>query len=529
MYLSDGWLVDYGGYKSVIANLGSKGRAIFTSSILNRMIAVIGNFVYLLDIIFDPTAPLNDAYQFNPLLIGTTTTFESPVYIDENNAGQVAISDGANIYIYDPNDAVPFQTLTSADLGFVPGFLSFHDTYFLCAASQDTTASPGSTIDNSWRLSESNNGLSWPADSAHVGLLETKPDRTQAVLRFPSGGNMIFVMGNHVTEPWFDTALQLFPYQRNTHSNIDYGCVNPKTIAAMDKMVVWLAQNEQSGPVIMYSNGDRSERISTDGIDHFLSNINVPANSEAFVTRRNGHLFYHINFLDPEDNVSLFLDLNTQQFFHASDENMNAFIASDVAFFNNQYYFVSRLNGNIYAFDNNYTTYDGATIPRIRVTKSVRNPSQDYFIANDVGFTIEQGTTEPFYENLGPWNLITEDGNKLITEDSDTYFVTEDNEFLLTEDDSNLVNENSISGQFSFLVTEQDQLVAIYPRVDLAISVDGGETFSSYVSQDLNSLGRRQNKLMWWRLGVANDFTMQFRFWTIGRVLATDGVLSIRQ
>jgi len=208
---------------------------------------------------------------------------------------------------------------------------------------------------------------------------------------------------------------------------------------------------------------------------------------------------------------------------------MNAFIASDVAFFNNQYYFVSRLNGNIYAFDNNYTTYDGATIPRIRVTKSVRNPSQDYFIANDVGFTIEQGTTEPFYENLGPWNLITEDGNKLITEDSDTYFVTEDNEFLLTEDDSNLVNENSISGQFSFLVTEQDQLVAIYPRVDLAISVDGGETFSSYVSQDLNSLGRRQNKLMWWRLGVANDFTMQFRFWTIGRVLATDGVLSIRQ
>lgn len=530
MYISDGWLVDYGGYVRVISDLGENGRAIFTSENLDRMIAVLGNSVWLIDIIFDPTAPANQAYQFNPVLIGHLTTFVSPVYIAENNAGQVAISDDANIYIYDPNAVVPFQTLTSATLGFIPGFLSFHDTYFLCAASQDTTASPGSTIDNSWRLSESNNGLSWPADSGHVGLLETKPDKTQAVLRFPSGGNLIFVMGRAVTEPWFNQGLSLFPYQRNTGSSIDFGVINPQTIASNDQMICWLARNEKSGPVIMYSNGGRAESISTDGINHFLENINVPEDSEAFMFRKNGHVFYHINFYNEADDVSLFYDFTTQKFFHASDENMNAFLASEVAFFNNQYYFVSRKNGNIYAFDTEYTTYDGATIPRIRIPKNVRDAQQVRFVANDVGFTIEQGTTEPFYENLGPFFLVTEDGKKLVTEDSGVdYLVTEGGDYLVSEDGVNFVTENAMPGQFNYLVTEQDQIIPVYPRVDLAISIDGGETFGNYVGQDLNPLGRRPNKLMWWRLGAANDITLQFRFWGIGRFVATDGVMNVRQ
>lgn len=523
MYISDGWLVDYLGYTALF-NLGNKGRGIFTSTIMNRMIAVVDEKVYAINIIFNPT--LQNPYQFNPQQVGSLLTFTSDVFIAENNAGQIAISDSSAIYIYNPNAATPFQTFDSTALGFIPGYITFHDTYFITAASQDTFFTP--SANNTWRLSASNDGTSWPADASHIGLLETKPDNTTAVLRFPSRGNMIFVMGKTVTEPWFDVGYQLFPYQRNTSANIDYGCVNPATIAATDELVVWLAQNETSGPFIVFSDGGMVQHISTDGIDNLLSSLKNPASSEAFIFRADGHIFYHINFY--EDNLTLFYDFNTKKFFHASDHNMNYFIAKQVSFFNNQYYFVSRNDGNIYAFSTNITTYDGDEIPRIRVCKSIRRPTQENFIVNDIGFTIEAGTTEPIYHNLGPAHLITQDDFKLITEGISNLFITQDNFLLITQDGFNLVEQEDDPNDFDYLITDQDFFSGpIYPRIDLSVSIDGGYSFGSSFAYNTNPLGKRKNMLRWWRLGLANDWTPQFRFWGFGRFVATDGVANIRE
>jgi hypothetical protein len=526
MYLSDGFLVDYGGYLNVLGGLGANGRGIFTSNNLNRMIAVVGQNVWQFNIIYNPDIPRND-YQITPVLVGTVMTTTSDVYMAENNAGQIAISDGSNLYIYNPDAAIPFQTFTSSALGFIPGYITFHDTYFIAAASQDTFYSP--PANNTWRLSAQNDGTSWPAAAENIGLIQTKPDDTQAVIRFPSGGNAIYVMGQNVTEPWYDQGSPIFPYQRNTGSNIDYGCLNPATVAGIDKLIVWLAANEQSGPVIMKADGGSAEPISSDGIDHVLGQLHSPQNSSAFMFRKDGHLFYHINFYDPHDNLSLFYDFNTGKFFHASDENGNYFIAKQVAFFENQYYFISPNNGNLYAFNTSYTTYDGAEIPRIRVCHPIRSETQDYFTVTDVGFTIEQGTTDPQYNNLGPCRLITEAGEFLITEGDEVLFVYQNNSYMISQDNINLISQQSDPAAFSYLVTEQDCLQLVYPRVDLSISTDGGESFGSSVGYELNPLGKRRNMLRWWQLGIANDFTCQFRFWGFGRFVATDGQANIRK
>lgn len=496
MYLSDGWLVDYGGYEAILRSLGPNGRAVFTSNNLDRMIIVVGQNVYQTNIIFNPNDP-HDPYHIVAVLIGTLMTNKSNVYIAENNAGQIAISDGSNIYIYNPSALIPFQTFTSAALGFIPGFITFHDTFFIVASSQDTFFNP--PANNTWRLSEQNDGTVWPNDDAHIGLIQTKPDQTQAVIRFPSGGNLIYVLGQNVTEPWFNLGNPIFPYQRNTGSNIDYGCINPASVAGIDNMVVWLAQNEQSGPVILVSDGGVARKLSTDGIDHVLGNLNNPANCSAFMFRKDGHLFYHINFYDPQDNLSLFHDFNTDKFFHASDENGNYFIASDVAFYRNQYYFITPNNGNLYAFSTSYTTYDGEEIPRIRVCNEIRAQTQDYFTVTDVGFTMEQGTTDPQFVMGDHFNLVTQDGDFLVTQDGD------------------------------FLVTQQQDLKAVYPRVDLCISVDGGESFGSYVEYHMNPIGKRRNMIRFWQLGLANDFTCQFRFWGFGRFVAYNGIVNIKE
>lgn len=522
MFISDGWLVDYAGYKIGIPardfDNGTEGRGIHVSIKLNRMIVVINKNVYQVNVFFNQQ--LQRVVNQQVILIGELQTNTGIVYLAENNAGQVLISDRTILYVYDPSATPKFRPITTS---FVPGHIDFHDTYFLCAATQDTFLNAS----NTWRLSASNDGTSWPDDAASVGLLETKPDNTQAVVRFPSKGNMIYVFGKTVTEPWFDVGYQLFPYQRNTSFNIDYGCLNPATIARMDELVFWLAINEDSGPIIMKSNGDMPQQISTDGIDYLLSNLQNPQDSEAFLYRQDGHLFYHINFYS--DNLSLFYDNNTDKFYHACDEHGNYFIASYIAFFNNQYYFLSRNNGNLYAFDTIFSTYDGAQIPRTRTCKNIRNVQQEYFIANDCGFTIETGNTDYHTLNRGDIYLITQDGNKLITQGDTIFLNTQDGNDLITQDGDHLISQQTDPSAFSYLITQQPDVEFATPRVDMSISIDGGDHFSSYDSVQLPAIGQRKFKLAWWQLGVANDLVCQFRFYGLGRFVATDGVVNIRQ
>jgi hypothetical protein len=502
MLLSDEFLVPYAGYILAMDaltyfNNAPEGRGLHTSTKLGKMIAVVGANVYLVDIFFDQDSLMTE--DASATLIGTLQTNSGIVYIAENNKPQIAISDGMAIYIY---DQTPDPSLSQPVFGpvpnltFIPGFIDFHDTYFICAALSDTDYTP--PANNSWRLSESNQGYSWPNDAAHQGLLQTKPDNIQAVVRFPSRGNLVFVMGNVVTEAWMNVGYQLFPYQRNNSYSIDYGCLNPATIASTDEIVCWLAQNEKSGPIIMYSKGQMPEKITTDGIDYLFSQLEDPGDSQAFIYRQDGHLIYHINFYT--DNLSLFYDFNTQKFFHACDENLNYFIASSVAFFNNQYYFLTKNSGNLYAFDTIYTTYDGNEIPRFRICKNIRMPTQEYFVVNDVGFTIEQGETNYQPVDLGPLNIITENGLLLLTEDG-----------------------------LNNLITEQDNIYLMLPRVDLSISTDGGASFGSDMGYTLNQIGNRKNKIQWWQIGLANDFVCQFKFWGLGRFVATDGIVNIRQ
>lgn len=521
MFQSDNWLVDYAGYKIIIPSTfldnGTEGRGIFTSTKLGGLIAVFNDQVFLIKISYNQQTdePLFD--QIFP--IGQLQSSSGVVYITENNRPQILISDNIHLYIYDTTVSGTVQIVPG--LNFTPGYITFHDTYFIAAASNDMTYTP--PANNTWRLSLQNQGYTsdgtsmgttaWPDISQNVGLLETKPDNVQAVVRFPSKGNMILVMGSIVTESWFDTGAQLFPYQRNNQFNIDYGCVQPATVAYMDEIVVWLAQNEKSGPIIMYSDGGMPKKITTDGIDFLFSELQSPASSQGFLYRQDGHLFYHINFY--ADNLSLFYDFNTDKFYNASDQNMNYFIASEIAFLGNQYYFVTRNNGNLFAFDTAFTTYQDVEssisttsktyiIPRIRTCRNIMLPSQDYFIANDVGFTIESGETNYYVQNADP------NANPTL------FGLLDGTNFLL------------LDGENFALLSEEESIAQEGPKVFLSVSYDGGQAFGAEWAYDLPTIGKRRNRLMWWQGGIANTFTCQFRFQGIGRFVSTDGIVNIR-
>lgn len=537
LFESDGFLVPYSGYniavnQSKFAN-GKQGRAIFSSSKLNKIVIVIDNNVYLVDVTFDQQSLTFKNKQV--LKIGQLETYTGVVYISENNKPQLLFSDNEQLYIYDPTLSPRFQVVNTID--FTPGFITFHDTYFICAAKQDNFYSPPAT--NTWRLSGQNDGLTWANDAQSIGLLQTKPDQIQAVVRFPSKGNMIFVMGRTVSEAWFDTGAQLFPYQRTNQFNIDYGCLSPASVAYMDEIVVWLASNEKSGPILMYSKGGMPEKITTDGIDYLFGQLQNPEDSQGFLYRQDGHLFYHINFYS--DNLSLFVDFlpnGTIKIYHACDQNLDYYIASEIAFYKNQYYFISKNNGNMYIIDTVFTTYQDTdslgnvnqyVIPRMRTCKNVRLATQDYFIANDVGFTIESGETDYEKQLVGPIFLLSQDDKKLISQGYYLYLISQLGQNLIAQTgQTQLLAQQGDPNIFKYLIAQQDRYIYTTPRVDLSISTDGGATFSSDMPYVLPGVGRRKNKLQWWQLGIANDFVVQVKFWSIGRIVITNGVVSVR-
>lgn len=442
MIMSDGWMVPSAGYKK-IAQIDDEGegRGIYSSSRFNHLIAAINDGIYTL-------SPSNSLSR-----VATIDTSAGDIFMDGNNADEIAICDRDSIYIYNfrTNTFGRASTSPSTSLDFIPGYVAFQSGYFVAPATGRAA----------WRLSTVNDGLAWPDDAGNEGELQTKPDDVMAVIRFPGKGNLILVFGKTVTEFWYNTGTQLFPFTKNTFNDIDFGCANAATIATNDTMVFWVGTNEKSGPVIMYTDGSAAHQISNDGINFRLANLVNPTNCYGFCFKQDGHQFYQVTW--PDDALSLAFDCETKKFFTMTDRFLGAHIAKRVAFFNNSYYFVSFIDGNIYEMNSKYPDYDGEEIPRIRVCKHVRAPGDAQFIVNNITFTLEQGDA------------------------------------------------------------------AEIQRVDFSCSKDGGASFGNVIGNVLNPIGKRRNRLNFWRLGMANDFVPQFRFWGHSRFVATDGFTSIYQ
>lgn len=469
MIISDGFLVPSAGYKlKAELSVNGVGRGIFTSTRAKKMIAIIGNMAFVID----------PQLNFSP--IGTLETFSGDVFMDENDNNQIAICDKNKIYIYKYLTGEFITVVTD----FTPGYIAFQDGYFIAPVIGTNVGS------GTWRLSALNDGTSWPFSASTVGTFQTKPDQPVACIRFPGRGNLLFVMGTNVTEIWNDIGNFPYPYQRNSSTNIDYGCINPATIAFGDSFVVWIGVNEKMGPVILYSTGGEAQQISTDGINFKLAHINNPSNSFGFLFKQDGHLLYQFTFNDPADQLTFVYDFTTQKLFNFSNETMDAHIAKKVSFFNDTYYFVSTIDGNLYELSSVFTNYDYSPnpaiqtivneIPRIRICDTFRLPDTSPFITNNLSFILEEG--EP-----------------------------------------NVLSENYLQQQTTNLQAIQSR------RVDLSISIDGGETFGSAAPYFLNPPGKRRNRIQYWRLGYANEMTTQFRFWGFQRFVVGDGIMKVYQ
>ncbi|MGL6123753.1 MAG: hypothetical protein ACRC1W_12215 [Shewanella sp.] len=492
MIVSDDGLVDYAGYKNVKDSPSDEpGRGIYSSSRGNVMVAVWGTQVFEID------AALGLTFRGN---LGTSS---GDVFMAENNNGEISISDGDSIWVYNWFTQANIVQATVPAALTNPGFISFQNGRMIVV----------NTTDNAWYLSNINYALTYTGAANTTGALQSKPDKCQAALSTPGGGNTLILFGRNVAEQWTDIGNALFPYQRSSNFNIDFGTLNASSIASLDNYIVWLAGNEQSGATVMVLSGNSAQSISTDGINFKLSGLTNPSNCNGFLFRQDGHVIYQFTF--PDDNLSYIYDINTKKFFTVSDENSNYHIARNVVFFNNVYYFVSLKGPNLFAFGTNYTNFDYGDgniqqIPRIRVTPPVRLPSQLPFIIKSVGFTIENGQAN----NITTIDYTVPDGETLATE---SFFdiATESGILIADEGDGTTTTLNT------YTLTSE--------AVDLSISRDGGESFGASLRLSMNAVGKRKSRFIYQRLGRANDVSFQFKFIGYGRFVAFEGVIEAYQ
>jgi hypothetical protein len=499
MYESDGWLLNFPGYKRVLelAEVG-QGRGLFRSFRGDFMIAVVNSVVYRI------------GSNFATTIIGQLETTIGEVYIDENLNSQICIVDGIHVWIYNYSLGANLTKQCGGALGsgaLIPSYVTFHDTFFLIG-NKNRTATGGR-----WYAYEyaSPTTIQVNADLA----FQTKPDYPLAVKRIPGQANNVLVLGSSCCE--VHTAVGgLDLYRRNSSVSIDYGCLSVNTIAASDQFVAWLGVNESNSPAIMVLDGQSARRVSTDGIDYLLESLQFPAESTALLFRKDGHLFYQLTFYNPVDNVSLIYDFNNQKFYHVTDGNTNYHPASQVVYFNKTTYFVSLNNGSIYEWDSEYLMIDENIdddtgfvddrkiheIPRIRVCNTVRTPNTAPFRANSFTFAIDMGNDE-----LPP--------------DHDCIII------MIAEDGTPIISENGIQVVPEGAGIEDCEGTPYQGRIDVAVSGNGGETWSNYVSRDLNPQGYRRNILRWESMGMFNELTIKIRFWTLGRVVCYNGVLEV--
>lgn len=356
-------LVNFSGYQEVLDFETGEARGIFLSTRLNELIVVYGDKVFVI------TSFLGSRQ------VGTLDSTSGPVHITENFNSQIAIEDGRKIYIYNYSTSA-FVPVTTA---FVPVFIDFQDGYFIATAD-----------DGTWHLSDLNEGLFWNPLTQET--LQTKADILQAAVVLD---RQVWIMGQKASEVWYDQGLPppLFPYVRENSLAIDYGALSRETIAEGFGMLVWLAKNEKSNPTIVFTNGGKPIHISTEGLDFRLSELSNPQDSVGFLFQQDGHIFYQLTF--NSDNFSIVYDFNTKMFYTLTNENEDRHIAKQVVLFDNKLYFISFIDSKLYEMSTDISTYDGATIPRTRITPRFRTPRNDIFIVNRINVQMEQGVSEP--------------------------------------------------------------------------------------------------------------------------------------
>ena len=175
---------------------------------------------------------------------------------------------------------------------------------------------------------------------------------------------ILYLVGTMTSEPWFDAADPIFPFEETFGQLIPHGTIAPYSVCTADVSVFWLSQDKDGRTIFLQIRGYAAEKISTFALeDEWLT---YPRLDDAicYTYQQGGHTFVVIHF--PSADKSYGYDLATKQWHQRAWIDPNGKLHRERvafhAFAYNTNVGMDWATGQIYALDQN--TFTDAGQPR---------------------------------------------------------------------------------------------------------------------------------------------------------------------
>lgn len=438
--------------KSVAALFGTPGLRLLTTLAGGNIRGMI-KLSATLSLIVAGTAVYSVSTAFaGTALVGTIDGLTTPVSMAYNGTIVMLVT-GPNGYVVSPVAGTVVQITDSDfygadDVAFLDGYFVFNRTG---TGQFQITQLYGAAID--------------PLDFATA---EGAPDIINAMA---VDHREIWLFGDDTIEVWYNAGTVDFPFQRIQGAFLEIGCAAVNSVAKLDNSLVWMASDARGQGTIQRAVGYAPQRISTHAVEYAIGTYAVTSDAVAFSYLQEGHLFYQISF--PSAGATWVYDAATSLWHerayrdpstgklgrHRANVQMNfagMVVVGDYA------------NGNVYEYDLDTYSDNGAVIPRIRATPHLAG-SLNYVAYDSLQIDMETGVG--------------------LADGSD-------------------------------------------PQIMLRWSDDGGFSWSNELWTSAGKIGARNTRAIWRRLGVSRDrvfevtITDPIKVAFIGATVATRGATS---
>jgi hypothetical protein len=404
----------------------------------------------------------NELYKINTSYTATllgTIAGTGPVSMADNGTQLFVAANGPS-YIYN-NTTNVFSQITDPDF---PGAVTvaYLDGYFVFNEPNSQKIWVTGLLD----------GLS--VDPLDFASAEGTPDLLTSVV---VNNREVWLLGTNSIEVWYDAGTPDFPLARIQGASNELGCAAPYSVAKADNSIFWLGSDTRGRGVIYRSNGYTGIRASNHSVEWQIQSYGNISDAVAYTYQQDGHTFYVINF--PSADKTWVYDVTTQSWHERAGWVNGVFTrhrSSCQMSFNNEVVVGDYENGNIYAFDLDVNSDNGAIQKWLRSWRALPSGTNNLkrTAQHSLQLNCESGVGLNGIDPTDPldWFFSTTSGDEIITSNGD------------------------------FLMFSPPTVEGANPEVMLRWSDDGGHTYSNEHWATMGRIGQYGFRVFWRRLGM---------------------------
>jgi hypothetical protein len=323
-----------------------------------------------------------------------------------------------------------------------------------------------------------------------------------------------WLFGTNSIEVWYDSGAADFPLTPVQGAFNEVGCIAAFSVAKLDNGIFWLGADARGQGIVYRANGYTAQRVSTHAIEWQIQQYENMTDAIAYTYQQDGHAFYVLIF--PSANTTWVFDVATSMWHERA-----AFINGDFTrhrsncqmSFNGEVVVGDHELGNIYAFDLDVFTDDGAVQKWLRSWRALptgandlkRTAQHSLQLDAETGAIDASVTTPIVYVDTSSPNdeLLTESGDVIVWELPTTdALITESGDFIVQEDGGRITLNASDVGGALLVQSARAEAFGIDPQVMLRWSDDGGHTWSNSHWRSMGKTGAYGTRVLWRRLGM---------------------------